>query len=349
MSEAKVVADERPDLERVYHAPWSVPRFEERLSSTKKQVLRDKVKELRNLKPWIIVSHLVIDWFIILAACILSIRFLPWQFYFIPVIIVASRQHALLVIMHDAVHFTFSKYYKFSDFITNVFAAYPLFITTENFRLSHLLHHRFLNSNMDPDLNVKKMNPEDWTFPKTKIQIVKLISKEIFGGGVIEIFRKLKRFSLKNSYDKEGKFNSNIYLRVAYYVVLIGFLYKFDLFKEYFIFWLLPMLLVLPLILRLRSIGDHFGLPGTDELNSARNLIIPWWQKFLFAPHNIGMHVVHHIYPSIPYYNLLKANDFMLGMEEYKQVVHQNTSILGFSKGGVLYDLATVEPKLRVN
>jgi fatty acid desaturase len=349
MSEVKVVLDERLVLERVYHAPWSVPRFEERLSPEKKQILREKIKELRTLKPAVIVFHLIIDWLIIFGAIFLSVWFLPWQLYFVPMIIIASRQHAILVIMHDAVHFTFSRHYKFSDFITNVFAAYPLFITTENFRHSHLLHHRFLNSEMDPDLTVKKNNPDDWTFPKNKKQILKLIGREILGGGFIEILRKLKRFSIKNNHNKEGKLNSNIYLRLGYYFVLFCFLYKFHFFKQYLVFWVLPMLFILPLFLRLRSIGDHFGLPGTDELNSARNLLLPWWQKFLFAPHNIGVHVVHHIYPSIPYYNLLEANDLMLKIDEYRLTVHQNTSVLSFKKSGLLHDLETVKPELKMD
>jgi len=217
MNEAKVKTDKSPDLHVVYHAPWSAPKFEESLDSEKRRILRGKIKELRGLKPNIIFFHLAVDWIIIFTSIFVSIHFLPWQLYIFPLVIIASRQHALLVIMHDAVHFTFLKNHKVADFVTNVLAAYPIFITTENFRYTHLLHHRFLNSERDPDLNVKKERASEWLFPKTKNQIIKLMAKETFGGGFFEILRKLKRFSIKNSHTKEGKPNSNIYLRVAYY------------------------------------------------------------------------------------------------------------------------------------
>ena len=58
-------------------------------------------------------------------------------------------------------------------------------------------------------------------------------------------------------------------------------------------------------------------------------------------PHNVGLHLDHHIFPSVPFYNLKKLHEILLkdpayvafaGAKEYK-------GFFGFSKGYVLYDI----------
>jgi fatty acid desaturase len=335
-------------IDEIYHAGWGYPKFEASLSLEQRKELKEQVKELSRLRPLVYIANLFMDWVQIVATIYFSVNYLPVVFYPFSIIIIASRQHALLVLMHDAVHYSFLKSHRLADLISNLFAAFPMLITTENFRYSHLMHHRFINSENDPDLTVKKQRPQGWIFPKTSRQINRLLIKEILGGGFIEILRKLKRFSIKNSYTKAGKPNSNIYTRLGYYAVLIAALVHFNLLSIYVIFWLIPILFVLPVFLKIRSIGDHFGLPGTDELNVSRNFIIPVWQKYIFAPHNIGVHVVHHLYPSIPYSNLLKMNRLLMKYPGYSSRVHQNYSIMSFKKGGLLNDLREVSPRLKM-
>lgn len=68
--------------------------------------------------------------------------------------------------------------------------------------------------------------------------------------------------------------------------------------------WLLPMMTVLQVLLRIRSIAEHAGYsPGRDRRYAARTVVSPsqtWW----FAPHKVAYHIEHHVYPSGPFHRL---------------------------------------------
>src|SRR5438445_11912 len=45
-------------------------------------------------------------------------------------------------------------------------------------------------------------------------------------------------------------------------------------------------------------------------------------EKFLLAPHNVHYHVDHHLYPSVPYYNLPRLHAQLLAQPEYMARAH---------------------------
>ena len=46
-----------------------------------------------------------------------------------------------------------------------------------------------------------------------------------------------------------------------------------------------------------------------------------FFEKLFFSPRNMNFHAIHHLYQSIPYYNLKKANDII------KQKIQMNKNI----------------------
>jgi fatty acid desaturase len=72
----------------------------------------------------------------------------------------------------------------------------------------------------------------------------------------------------------------------------------------FLIFWFLPAVTALQVLLRIRGIAEHAGYAaGQDQSRNART-VKPSWQTLLCAPHNVNFHVEHHLYPSVPFHRL---------------------------------------------
>ena len=81
----------------------------------------------------------------------------------------------------------------------------------------------------------------------------------------------------------------------------------------------------------IRSVAEHFGELAYDSLlTSTRTVKANAIERFLIAPHNVGYHLEHHLYPAVPYYNLPKLHDLLMETEEYKGKAHIT---IGYLKG----------------
>jgi hypothetical protein len=58
-------------------------------------------------------------------------------------------------------------------------------------------------------------------------------------------------------------------------------------------------------ILRLRAIAEHGATTDfSSPLTAARTNIAPAWLAWLIFPHQVNYHIEHHLYASVPHYNL---------------------------------------------
>ena len=92
----------------------------------------------------------------------------------------------------------------------------------------------------------------------------------------------------------------------------------------FLIYWLAPMLLVLPLIMRIRSIAEHFALRHDHPLRQTRTVRAGWLERLVLAPHHIGLHIDHHLQASIPFYQLPKLHQLLLECPDYQANAHIN-------------------------
>ena len=93
---------------------------------------------------------------------------------------------------------------------------------------------------------------------------------------------------------------------------------------EYLVLWVLPLVTVVQAILRLRAIAEHGATTDfSSPLTAARTNLGPSWLRWLLFPHNVNYHVEHHLYASVPQYNLprLHAEMKRQGMLENAEVV----------------------------
>ena len=82
-----------------------------------------------------------------------------WLVYPLAVIVIASRQHALGVLMHDASHSKLFSNRTANEVIGNILCALPVGMTVARYRADHFRHHNAPNTDRDPYFAIFKQNP----------------------------------------------------------------------------------------------------------------------------------------------------------------------------------------------
>jgi len=89
------------------------------------------------------------EWVGIILAVVLSQRFLHPIFLPVVVVWIGARQHALAILMHDGAHYLLFKNRRLNAVVSELFLAWPLFITMRAYRGGHFAHHRHVNTEKD--------------------------------------------------------------------------------------------------------------------------------------------------------------------------------------------------------
>lgn len=304
--------------------------------------LTPKIRGLSRLQPSRFWAAVIADWGII-ASCFVAAMVWPHVLLWIAAaVIIATRQHALLILMHEAAHHRMLRSRSLADRLSNWLLAYPLFIETEGYRRNHLAHHANLNTDRDPDWVRKRGRPE-WEFPTNKRSLLLLLLRDLFGGGALVILGiAFTTTRLRCIEEQERGVPGWRRLRLErwlYYLLVGVVLTVFDLWLPVALLWLVPAFTLLPVLLRIRSIAEHFGVEGDHDFTMSRNTLAPRWQLFLMAPHNINYHLDHHLYPSVPFYSLPRLHQVLVGIPEYGARGHQSNSYLALTGSSVLAEI----------
>src|SRR5208282_6527815 len=144
------------------------------------KLTREELRELSTVKPALACIHVVAEWGLIVATIYICQRFWHPMLYVFAVAFIASRQHALLVLMHDGVHYRLLRNRRLNDWMSEVMLAWPHFVSARQYRKNHFAHHRYLNTAQDPDLKRRKGDPR-WIFPQAIPDLAKTLLRDVSG------------------------------------------------------------------------------------------------------------------------------------------------------------------------
>ena len=162
-----------------------------------------KLKELSVLQPSRALIATAEEWAGIAAAIALCSYYWHPALYVIAVMFIGSRQHALLILGHDASHYRYLRTRWQNDLFANLFLMWPTFASVEGFRKFHGTHHQYTNLANDGNRHLwhthnaeGELEPE-WVFPKTRLGLALMILRRAaFVTGISWIFRGLVGSSL---------------------------------------------------------------------------------------------------------------------------------------------------------
>lgn len=248
----------------------------------------------------------------VVAICVAAVLtwWTPWMV--IPaMVIIASRQQAFFVLSHEAAHYRLFNARWFNDLIGRACGA-VVGVSMCTYRVVHRLHHNHLYEAQDPDI------PLHGGYPRGRVYLVKKLARDLlgftawktyayfFGAPVInDAVQQTNRPLHDTSPRLKKAARQDRWLVAGFHTValIVSFASGYGL--EYLLLWVLPLVTILQPILRFRAICEHGAVTNfASPLTAARtNLAPPWIAWFLF-PHHVYYHAEHHMYPSIPHYNL---------------------------------------------
>ena len=132
--------------------------------AVRRRGFRSAVKHLSSRHSLSGVYHLAEVWGVIAAAIYTSAVLIPPTsgplgigVYLGVLAVIAARQHALMVLTHEAIHSSLSRWAN--DWLGRVLAAFPVFISLAKWRFIHLSHHQYTHTADDPDRTIYARYP----------------------------------------------------------------------------------------------------------------------------------------------------------------------------------------------
>lgn len=291
------------------------------------------VRQLSVLSPGRALLAVAVEWAAIaLAIAAFEMTPAPWVYaLYIPLVIfIGARQHALTVIGHDASHHRFLPGRFLNDGLADLLLQWPMFISVVGFRKFHGAHHRFLGEERDGNRFLWKthtaegqLSPE-WVYPKTRLQLAgTLVRRAFFFTGLWWMVRGLLGvFVVRSSW-------ANVAARLAYYGAFAALFTWRGWWLDFGLLWLVPFCTWHMAIQYMRLISEHSAVRSADEAFAQTRTTIPrWWEALLILPRNIGYHLEHHWYPSVPFYNLPALHSALMENARFRDNVVLSRSIL---------------------
>jgi fatty acid desaturase len=285
------------------------------------QLQATELRALATPAPWRTLARAVLEASLIGAAIAVGTRHLV--LYPLVAVVIASRQHALLVLMHDCAHGLAARSRLWNDVLGELL-AWPFLMRMRGYRRHHRLHHVAANINTLKDPDFARKQNDSWAFPLPKRKLVTLLVRDVLLLNVRELIQEGKDAKNYELTTREDRVLFGVQLGA--YGLLAGLFTWFGGWTTYLFFWLLPSLTVLKAILRIRSIVDHFAIPAAEDREPTRTVLAPWWERLLIAPCNIGIHHAHHRYAAVPYFRLGEVHRLLWGDPGYRSSVHVSKS-----------------------
>ncbi len=277
------------------------------------------VRQLSRIRPWASVMGIAVQWVIIAAAFWAAVATGHWAVYVLSALVIGTRIQALGVVMHDGAHFLLFRHRIVNDVVSDLFCAFPAGMSTTLFRQTHLQHHRETNSEHDPDLALIRTDA-DFVWPRTRLAACWLIVRCVFSLNGLRSLKVVRQWS--PSFHLLDPLTPAFPLRarlmfVSFATITTLAVVWADLLVPTLLLFVIPSVTYLNFSNRLRATAEHLRVPATHELNSTRTMATNAVGRFFLCPYGIGYHLEHHLFPSVPGYQLGLLHRLLMTDDEY--------------------------------
>jgi fatty acid desaturase len=316
---------------------------------TLQQTLRQSVSQSQlqqwlKLQPLRAYLDLALDWGVIILA-LLAVAWMPvgWV-YVLAFLAIGTHQYKLFILAHDAIHGSLHPHRNTNDRLASWLVYGPMFMALADARRSHLQHHRLMGTSADPDRYLHTFQAKN-----TPVQFLLFCSGlATFGKTVLKVtpFGKLLQLSSNSasppvsivSEQQSGEIHPEFLThqtpkttlsasqalvdyarnRLPVFITQPLILGAFALLHlppwSYLVLWIAPIYFLVFVPDEIRAFCDHAVLSFPDDLGNSQRLVTfrpGWLEAIVFAPHHMHYHAEHHLWPSIPHYNLPQAHESM--------------------------------------
>jgi fatty acid desaturase len=279
----------------------------------RKALPREVVQRLTRRSPWRATAAVLQDVLVLAAAIAVGLYFWPNPLALFPaILVIGTRQHALFVIAHDAAHYLLYENRVLNDVVGRT-CAMVQGLSMCSYRVIHRMHHNNLYGELDPDTALHG------GYPRGKLYLVKKLLKDLAGLTAWKTYAYFlfaapglntkTKVALRPLDDTSAKLKSEARndrnMVIAFHVAMLAVMAWSGYLVQYLVLWVLPLVTVVMALLRLRAIAEHGATTDfSSPLTAARTNLAPAWLEWLVFPHQVNYHIEHHLYASVPHYNL---------------------------------------------
>ena len=299
-------------------------RFGDDAAAIPVKLSQDELRRLSRVNPLLGWIHVIGEWSLIVATIYLCQRYWNPLLYIFAVAFIGARQHALLILMHDGVHYRLFRNRPLNDWVSEVLLAWPHLVSARAYRKNHFAHHKYLNSPQDPDWKRREGDPA-WIFPQAAPTLAKMLFRDVSGLNALVLLRLAA--SLVSADKASAAF---LVARYGFYEVAVSAIVYAGAFKGLVIYWLVPLFTWLVFIMRIRSIAEHHAIePAGAAYPSIRTTRTGLMERIFLAPKNVNYHIEHHFFPSVPFYRLPELHEILMSHSEFREGAHVTDSYWG--------------------
>lgn len=237
--------------------------------------------------------------------------------------VLAGRQLALAILMHDASHSSLFKSKWLNDHLADWLCAKAIWNDLHKFRTHHMRHHAKTASIDDPDLSLVA------DYPTTKASLMRKFLRDLVGItglkftlGRIMMDAELLKWTVANDVTwlpREGKkwFDYPVaFLKNSSGTIIVNLAMLCSLwlagYPQLYLLWPLAYLTPFPLFIRIRSMAEHAGtLNSNNALTNTRTTKAGWLARAFVAPIRVNYHMEHHLMATVPFFRLPKMHQML--------------------------------------
>ena len=289
----------------------------------------ERIRELSRLTPRRALTDAAIAWIWIVAAWLAAAYFDSWWAVAAAIPVIGNRYYALYILGHDGLHRRLFDDFATNDLVCDLLVLAPIGSITRINNRNHLLHHQHLANENDPDRH------KHGCFNKvTRLELAGYLT------AVTSALRSLRNVlapppggsGATDDLARSGSYRPrDIGILLGTQLVLCATLSLLFGWWGYLLLWWVPVFLFTFLPDNLRAFVEH-SHPESDERADEHRLITHLpnpLERALLAPMNMNYHAAHHLWPSIPYYNL-PAADAELQKASVSDALAWRRSYLGY-------------------
>lgn len=233
----------------------------------------------------------------------------PWLLP-LSILLIGSRQRALATLLHEAAHGALCRSKRLEKFLGTWCSGYLIFQGWASYKRSHTLdhHHKLGDPERDPDYQYYRQSGVFEARSTFRFALAHLIKPLLFLGAPESL-----RYLLVNRLIRSPSKRELLAVLVCQGVLAVCLTLPFGA-KGYLLYWLLPYLTAFQALTWFIELAEHYPMiaEAKSDLQATRNRFSHPIEHFFTAMHGEHFHLIHHLFPAIPYWNLKKAHRILL-------------------------------------
>ncbi len=238
--------------------------------------------------------------------------------FVVAVLVIGSRQLGLAILMHEAAHNALLKNRRLNDFFGEWFCGRPILAELGAYRHYHLTHHRFTQTDKDPDLVLSSK------FPTTRASLKRKFTRDLTGQTGFKQLSAQIMMSVRLAGDDEAVAAAASDFAQAFKArdlfkslpVFLGVIVLMGMIGDWWwglAFWLLPYLTWFQFVLRVRNIAEHGATEESENpLRNVRTTLAGPVARLFVAPYWVNYHLEHHMIMHVPCWRLKEMHELLV-------------------------------------